>query len=206
MRKAPCFRPQSCPPTRNESGPQFPLDAWEQTAGKLPQVRGVRQPYKLPLNLSFSNPRGYEGPSKALLGWASGRTGKVFTFMDGIIPVKDGRASASERHVCMAFFFPSKHSNSQEVRYSARQTSRSAAGGMPLWAHQVPGATLSPWVLGPSSLGFGELGKGTPVSCTFPRVPAESCRHPHPPACCRCQRTCPGPVRAGPGRSTHTVG
>lgn len=70
-------------------------------------------------------------PSQASSGRPSGGTGKVFTFVEGLISVKDDRAPASENHVCMGFFFffSSKHSGSQEVRYSARQKSRSASGG-----------------------------------------------------------------------------
>lgn len=56
------------------------------------------------------------------------------------------------------FFPPSKHSNSQEVRYSARQTSRSLRAGMWLWANRALGAKF-PWILVSSRSGFGELGK-----------------------------------------------
>lgn len=121
---------------------------------------------------SFSNPRDYE-TSEPLLGRASGGTWKVFTFVEGPVSVKDDRASASENQVCMGFFlcffFPSKHSNSQEVRYSARQKSRSASDGDVVVGEpgvgRAPSCLSGLWCL--PTLDSLSLAKMTPVSDLF---------------------------------------
>lgn len=119
----------------NGSCPCFLGAARGHTAGKSPQSWPQVQALQMtPFNLKASAIPGItRSPGEALLGRASGGTWKVFTFVEGLISVKDDRASASENHVCMGFFFffffSSKHSSSQEVRYSARQKSRSASGG-----------------------------------------------------------------------------
>lgn len=95
-----------------------------------------------------------------MLGRASGRTWKLFTFVEGPVSVKDDRASASENQVCMGFFF--FPANSQTLKRSDTVQGRNHAllqAGMWLWANQVPGAKLSLWRLMPSNLGFCELGK-----------------------------------------------
>lgn len=69
--------------------------------------------------------------------------------------MKDDRASASENQVCMGFFFPSQLSNSQKVRYSARQKSRSASGGDV--AVGKPGARLQAVSLEVDAFQFGIL-------------------------------------------------
>lgn len=99
-------------------GCMSPAHSFEETPGSIPQASphragcesGRLTNYSLKPK-SFSNPGDYEQPSEALLGRASGRTWKVFTFVEGPVSVKDDRASASENQVCMRFFSPRKHSN-----------------------------------------------------------------------------------------------
>lgn len=82
-----------------------------------------------------------------------------------------------QRIMCAwAFFSPSKHSSSPEVRYSARQKSRSASGGDVVVANQVPGAKLSLWILVPSNSGFCELGKHDTCLRHLSWVPTVFCR------------------------------
>ena len=64
-------------------------------------------------------------PGQALLGRASGRAWKVFTLVEGLVSVKDGRASASENHVCLGFSFPA---NTQALQRSDTVQSRSTLG------------------------------------------------------------------------------
>lgn len=148
-----------------------------------------------------------------MLGRASGGTWKVFTFVEGPVSVKDDRASASENQVCMGFFFfsPSKHSNSQEVRYSARQKSRSASDGDVVVGE--PGVGRAPSCLSglvPSHPGCSELGKddtcprpfhGFQLNSTGASLDAHTGHLPPPtPGIFRCfggNRCCrasPGPV------------
>lgn len=143
-----------------------PARAFRELPGSTPQTSPRRAGRKSDLtndsfNLKASAIPGItRSPSQASSGRPSGGTGKVFTFVEGLISVKDDRAPASENHVCMGFFFfSSKHSSSQEVRYSARQNHALLQAGMLLRANQVPGATLSVWILVPSHSGFSELGK-----------------------------------------------
>lgn len=85
-------------------------------------------------------------PGEALLGPASGRTRRVFTFVEGLIFVKDDRASASEDHVCMGFLFPA---NTQTRKRSATVQGRNRA---PLQAGMWLCADLVPWSQGISSI------------------------------------------------------
>lgn len=98
-------------------------------------------------------------PGKASLGRASGRVYKVFTLVEGLISVKDGRALASENHVCMGFFLPA---NTQALQRSDTVQSRSTLGFRRGSCGGLTGcrAPTCLWILVPSDSGFCELDKG----------------------------------------------
>lgn len=132
----------------NGSCPCFLGAARGHTAGKSPQSWPQVQALQMtPFNLKASAIPGItRSPGEALLGRASGGTWKVFTFVEGLISVKDDRASASENHVCMGFFFFFFPANTQALKRSDTVQDRNHAqlqAGMLLWVNQVPGAKLS---------------------------------------------------------------
>lgn len=72
-------------------------------------------------------------PGEALLGRASGRAWKVFTFVEGLILVKDDRASAPENHVCVSFFFWQQTLELSRGQMQCRAEPHSASGRVSLW-------------------------------------------------------------------------
>lgn len=160
-----------------------PARAFWELPGSIPQASPRRAGCKSGLTndsvqpKSFSNPGDYEEPQRGLVRTGLRGTWKVFTFVEGLISVKDDRASASENHVCMGFFSPP--ANTQALQRSDTVQGRNHArlqAGMLLWANQVPGAKLSLWILVPSNSGFCELGKHDTCLRHLSWVPTAFCR------------------------------
>ena len=103
-----------------------------------------------------------------MLGRASGRAWKVFTFVEGLILVKDDRASAPENHVCVCelfcFFFLAAYARTLQRSDAVQsRTPLSFRKGL-LWAgsHGLTRCLVPTcvWISVPSSSVLCELGKG----------------------------------------------
>lgn len=107
----------------------------------------------------FGSPGGYEEPRRGLVRTGLRESVQVFTLLEGLISVKDGRALASENHVCTGFFLPA---STQAPQRSDTVQSRSALGFRrgPRGGLTRCRAPTRLWIFVPSDSGFCELDKG----------------------------------------------